>query len=219
LSFDKIVSKQIFINQDIPTPSFYFLNTSSFRELGASKLLPFIAKKIGMPLVVKPSAQGSALGIKMVNSENDLPHAIISALSYSRKVILEKFINGIELAVSIIGKEKPRVLPVVEIVPKKNFFDFESRSKIGEVDYFVPARISPSMDKKVKQVALQVHNALKCTKLSRVDIILDKKEEVPYVLELNTSPGMTDTSLLPMAAQEAGMSFENLVKEIINMSL
>jgi len=205
LSFDKIVSKQIFINQDIPTPSFYFLNTSSFRELGASKLLPFIAKKIGMPLVVKPSAQGSALGIKMVNSENDLPHAIISALSYSRKVILEKFINGIEL--------------VVEIVPKKNFFDFESRSKIGEVDYFVPARISPSMDKKVKQVALQVHNALKCTKLSRVDIILDKKEEVPYVLELNTSPGMTDTSLLPMAAQEAGMSFENLVKEIINMSL
>ena len=104
-------------------------------------------------------------------------------------------------------------------MPKKNFFDFESRYKIGEVDYFVPARISPSMDKKVKQVALQVHNALKCTRLSRVDIILDKKEEIPYVLELNTSPGMTDTSLLPMAAEEAGMSFEDLVEEIINMSL
>ena len=219
LSFDKIVSKQIFMSQNIPTPPFYFLNTSSFRELGASKLLPFIAKKIGMPLVVKPSAQGSALGIKLVDSENDLPHAIISALSYSKKVVLEKFIDGIELAVSIIGKEKPRVLPVVEIVPKKKFFDFESRSKIEEVDYFVPARISHSMDKKVKQVALQVHNTLKCTKLSRVDIMLDKKEEIPYVLELNTSPGMTNTSLLPMAAEEAGMSFENLVEEIINMSL
>jgi D-alanine-D-alanine ligase len=219
LSFDKIISKEIFISHDIPTPPFYFLNTSSFRELGASRLLPYIVKKIGMPLVVKPSAQGSALGIKLVDKENDLPHAIIFALGYSKKVILEKYIDGIELAVSIIGKEKPMTLPVVEIVPKKKFFDFESRSKTGEVDYFVPARISSSADKKVKEVALAVHNSLKCTKLSRVDIILDKKEEIPYVLELNTSPGMTDTSLLPMAAEEAGMSFEDLVKEIINLSL
>jgi len=219
LSFDKIISKQIFMSLGIPTPPFYFLNTSSFRELGSSKLLPFIIKKIGLPLVVKPSAQGSALGIKIVNEKENLPDAIISALSYSKKVILEKFIDGVELAVSIIGKGKPRVLPVVEIVPKKKFFDFESRSKIGETDYFVPARISPSSDKKVKEVALAVHNALKCTKLSRVDIIMDRKEKIPYVLELNTSPGMTDTSLLPMAAEEAGISFEELVDEIIRMSL
>ena len=219
LSFDKIISKQIFMSLSIPTPPFYFLNTSSFRELGSSKLLPFIIKKIGLPLVVKPSAQGSALGIKIVNEKENLPDAIISALSYSKKVILEKFIDGVELAVSIIGKEKPRILPVVEIVPKKKFFDFESRSKIGETDYFVPARISPSSDKKVKEVALAVHNALKCTKLSRVDIIMDRKEKIPYVLELNTSPGMTDTSLLPMAAEEAGISFEELVDEIIRMSL
>jgi D-alanine-D-alanine ligase len=219
LSFDKIISKEIFTSHNIPTPPFYFLNTSSFRELGASKILPYIVKKIGMPLVVKPSAQGSALGIKLVDKENDLPHAIIFALGYSKKVILEEYISGIELAVSIIGKKRPRTLPVVEIAPKKKFFDFESRSKTGEVDYFVPARISSSANKKVKEVALAVHNSLKCTKLSRVDIILDKKEEVPYVLELNTSPGMTDTSLLPMAAEEAGMSFEDLVREIINMSL
>ncbi len=219
LSFDKIISKQIFISHNIPTPPFYFLNASSFRELGSSKLLPFIVKKIGLPLVVKPSAQGSALGIKLVNSAGDLPDAIISALGYSKKVILEKFIDGIELAVSIIGKEKPKTLPVVEIVPKKKFFDFESRSKIGEVDYFAPARISSSLDKKVKEVAIAVHNSLKCTKLSRVDIMLDRKEKIPYVLELNTSPGMTDTSLLPMAAEEAGISFEELVDEIIKMSL
>ncbi len=120
LSFDKIISKQIFISHNIPTPPFYFLNASSFRELGSSKLLPFIVKKIGLPLVVKPSAQGSALGIKLVNNAGDLPDAIISALGYSKKVILEKFIDGIELAVSIIGKEKPKTLPVVEIVPKRN---------------------------------------------------------------------------------------------------
>jgi len=218
LSFDKIISKQIFMSLGIPTPPFYFLNTSSFRELGSSKLLPLITKKIGLPLVVKPSAQGSALGIRIVNDKESIPEAIISALSYSKKVILEKFIDGVELAVSIIGKE-PRILPAVEIVPKKKFFDFESRSKIGETEYFVPARISASSDKKVKKVAMAVHNALKCNKLSRVDIIMDRKEEIPYVLELNTSPGMTDTSLLPMSAEAAGLSFEELVDEIIKMSL
>ncbi|MDD5622869.1 MAG: D-alanine--D-alanine ligase [Actinomycetota bacterium] len=219
LSFDKIISKQIFMSLGIPTPPFYFLNTSSFRELGSSKLLPFIIKKIGLPMVVKPSAQGSALGIRIVNEKESIPEAIISALSYSKKVILEKFIDGVELAVSIIGKEKPRILPAVEIVTKKKFFDFESRSKTGETDYFVPARISASSDKKMKEVAMVVHNALKCTKLSRVDIIMDIKEEIPYVLELNTSPGMTDTSLLPMSAEAAGLSFEELVDEIIKMSL
>jgi len=219
LSFDKIISKQIFESLDIPTPPFSFLNASSFRELGASKLLSHIVKKIGLPLVVKPSAQGSALGIRLVENEEDLADAIISALGYSKKVILEKFISGIELAVSIIGKDKPEILPVVEIVPVNNFFDFESRSRIGETEYFVPARIPEDELNEVKKVALDVHKALKCKNLSRVDIILGEKDRKPYVLELNTSPGMTDTSLLPMAAGEAGMSFNDLVERIINMSL
>jgi len=219
LSFDKIISKQIFNKLDIPTPDFYFLNANSFRELGASKLLPGIIKKLGLPLVVKPSAQGSALGIRLVEKEKDLKDAIISALGYSKKVILEEYIKGIELTASIIGKEKPRVLPIVEIVPKNNFFDFESRSNIGDTEYFIPARISKEEMKSVKKTALSVHNALDCTDLSRVDIILDKKKKIPYVLELNTSPGMTDTSLVPMAAQEDGMSFEELVDSIVKMAL
>ncbi len=219
LSFDKIISKQIFITEGIPTPPFYFLNASSFRELGASKLLPFIVKKLGLPLVIKPSAQGTALGIKVVEKEEDLPEAIISALGYSKKVILEKYIKGNELAVSILGEDNPEILPIVEIVPKKNFFDFESRVKIGETDYFVPARISRSAEKKVKDTAMAVHNALKCTRLSRVDIIFEANEEIPYVLELNTSPGMTDTSLLPMSAKEAGITFEELVQKIVRLSL
>jgi len=218
LSFDKITSKQIFIENNIPTPPFYFLNESSFKELGTSKLLPVIIKKLGLPLVVKPSAQGSALGIKIINKQENLPDAIISALGYSKKVIIEKFIYGTELAVSILGKDKPQVLPIVEIVPKKGFFDFESRYLTGETDYFIPARLSSPISEKIKKTAELVHNALKCSKLSRVDIILDK-EEIPYVLELNTSPGMTDTSLLPMAAKEAGISFEELVDKIIKMSL
>lgn len=219
LSFDKIVSKQIFENLNIPTPAFYFLNASSFRELGASKILPQIVKKLGLPLVVKPSAQGSALGISLVEKEEDLTDAIISALGYSKKVMLEKYIRGVELAVSIIGKEDPAVLPVVEIVPKNNFFDFESRSKVGDTEYFVPARISDKEMKTVSNIALSTHKALECTDLSRVDIVMDKDTGIPHVLELNTSPGMTDTSLLPMAAKEAGMSFEDLVDKIVNMAM
>jgi D-alanine-D-alanine ligase len=219
LSFDKIISKQILISHNIPTPPFYFLNESSFMELGASKLLPLVTEKLGLPLVVKPSAQGSALGIKIVKKQEDIPDAIISALGYSKKVIIEKFIYGTELAVSIIGKDNPRILPVVEIVPEKDFFDFESRYSPGKTNYFVPARLPKSLAEKVRETAVCVHNALKCSKLSRVDIILDEKEKIPYVLELNTSPGMTDTSLLPMAAEEAGISFEELVEKIIKLSL
>ena len=219
LSFDKIVSKQIFNKLGIPTPSFYFLNASSFRELGSSKILPRIVKKLGMPLVVKPSAQGSALGINLVEKEEELTDAIISALGYSKKVILEKYVKGIELAVSIIGKDKPQVLPVVEIVPKNNFFDFESRSKVNDTEYFVPARITEKEIKKVSDTAISVHKALDCTDLSRVDMVMEENQRIPYVLELNTSPGMTDTSLLPMAAEEAGISFEDLVDRIVNMAL
>jgi len=219
LSFDKIISKQIFNNLDIPTPDFYFLNSSAFSELGASKLLPLITKKIGFPLVVKPSAQGSALGIRLAKKKEDMTDAIISALGYSKKVILEKYIEGRELAVSIIGSDKPETLPIVEIVPENNFFDFDSRSKASGTEYFIPARISPGEAKKVIETALSVHRALRCTRLSRVDIILDNKDSTPYVLELNTSPGMTDNSLLPMAAEEAGMSFEELVDRIVKMSI
>lgn len=219
LSFDKIISKQIFKKSGIPTPPYYFLNESSFRELGVSKLLPLIIEKLKLPLVVKPSAQGSALGIKIVYKKEELADAIISALGYSKKVIIEKFIEGTELAVSIIGKEKPEVLPIVEIVPKKAFFDFESRYSTGKTEYYIPARIPKEASEKVKATALEVHHALKCEKLSRVDIILDKEKEIPYVLELNTSPGMTDTSLLPLAAESAGISFEELVDRIVKMTL
>ncbi len=219
LSFDKIVSKQIFLNKGLPTPFYYFLNGSSFMELGASKLLSLIVNKLGLPLVVKPSAQGSALGIRIVLKQEELPDAIMSALGYSKKIIIEKYIKGIELAVSIIGHPEPRILPIVEIVPKKKFFDFESRFSIEDTEYFVPARLGEKLAKQVEKTALDVHNALACSKLSRVDIILDAENNIPYVLELNTSPGMTDTSLLPMAAEEAGMSFEELVENIIEMSL
>ena len=219
LSFDKIISKHIFMNSKIPTPPFYFLNESSFMELGASKILPLMVKELGLPLVVKPSAQGSALGIKIVEQFEDLSEAIISALGYSRKVIIEKYIKGVEVAVSILGKKKLEVLPIVEIIPNKKFFDFESRYSIGNTQYYIPARLNKQEIEKIKEVSLKAAKAINCDNVFRVDIIFDKETSTPYVLELNTSPGMTDTSLLPMAASEAKISFEELIDKIVKMSL
>ncbi|MBT9170528.1 MAG: D-alanine--D-alanine ligase [Actinobacteria bacterium] len=218
ISFDKIISKEMFLQAGIPTPKFFALSSDTFKEMGAASALNHVVKKIGLPLVVKPAAQGSSLGIKIVKSEEELPNALISAFSYGKKVIIEEFIGGTEVAVSILGESKPQALPVVEIVPKSEFFNFKSMYTAGMTNYFVPARLSEEILRKVEETALRTHHALKCTKLSRVDIIVDR-DGTPQVLELNTSPGMTETSLLPMAAKAAGMEFDDLVETIVRMSL
>jgi len=217
VSFDKVISKEIFNIKSIPTPKSYALSTGSFKEMGAASVLGKTIKSLGLPVVVKPGSQGSALGISYAKSETELPQSVIRALSYSDKVLLEKHISGIELAVSILGNNPPKALPVVEIVTKKEYFDFEARYTMGATEYFVPARLSPKITKKVQETALAVHEALHCRDVSRVDIILDEKE-TPYVLELNTSPGMTETSLLPMAAKESGIDFPELVDSLVKMA-
>ena len=218
LSFDKILSKKIFQNNAVPTPEFHTLSAEAFKEMGAASALSKVVKKIGIPLVVKPSQQGSALGIKIVNSEDEMANALISALSYGKKVVLEQYIKGTEVAVSIIGKDNPRTLPIVEIAPRSGFFDFRSMYTPGMTDYFIPARLNKKTQDSVVKTALKAHRVLGCDKLSRVDIILSE-DEVPYVLELNTSPGMTETSLLPMAAQADGIDFNDLVDMIVKMSI
>lgn len=217
VSFDKVISKEIFKLQSIPTPEFYALSTGSFKEMGAASALGKTVKSLGLPIVVKPSSQGSALGISYAKKETELSQSLIRALSYGDKVLLEKHISGTELAVSILGNNPPKPLPVVEIVTNKEYFDFEARYTMGASEYFVPARLSAKMTKKVQDTALAVHEALHCRDVSRVDIILDEKG-VPYVLELNTSPGMTETSLLPMAARESGIGFPELVDGLVKMA-
>ncbi|HEX21333.1 MAG TPA: D-alanine--D-alanine ligase [Actinobacteria bacterium] len=217
VSFDKVISKEIFKLQGIPTPDSYALSTGSFKEMGASSALGNAIKSLGLPIVVKPGSQGSALGISYAKNKTELPQSIIRALSYGDKVLLEKHIDGTELAVSILGNNHPKALPVVEIVTKKEYFDFEARYTMGVTEYFVPARLSTQVTKKVQDTALAVHEALHCRDVSRVDIILDKNG-TPNVLELNTSPGMTETSLLPMAAKEDGISFSDLVESLVKMA-
>lgn len=218
LGFDKVLTKHMFEQEGIPTPKFFALSSGAFKEIGASAALEEVVAKIGTPVVVKPARQGSALGIKFAKKASELPSALIAALSYDEKVLLEQYVDGTEIAVSILGDADPHALPPVEIVAKKGFFDFESMYTMGMTDYYVPARIGDEMTEQVQDLAIKVHKLLRCRDVSRVDIMIDERAG-PLVLELNTSPGMTETSLLPMAAAEAGMDFPELVEKLVGFAL
>ncbi len=218
IGFDKVLSKELFRAESIPTPKFFALSTPTLKEMGAAEALPLIWEQLGSPLVVKPAAQGSALGVKIVENQDSLPSALITALGYDDKVLLEEHIEGVEIAIGVIGNESPDTLPPVEIVPQSGFFDFESRYAPGATDYYVPARIPKEQADAAAEMALRVHRLLDCRGLSRVDMIVSP-DGTPYVLELNASPGMTEVSLVPMAANAAGMEFSQLVEKLVVLAL
>jgi D-alanine-D-alanine ligase len=214
---DKVLSKHILVADGIPTPPFFAFNRDAFQELGAVDTMPIIGDDLGFPIVVKPAAQGSALGIRFAHKVSELPAALISAFSFDNKVLLEKYVKGKELAVSILGRE-PRALPIVEVRPKTDFFDFESRYTMGKAEYLTPAEINEDEAAAVSELSLRVFKSLGCSGFGRVDIILDESGGL-WVLEINTSPGFTGTSLLPMAAEAAGIGFNELVEEILLAAL
>lgn len=216
-AMDKVLTKHILEAEGIPTPPFHAFSDAAFRELGAKDTLDIIASDLGLPVVVKPVAQGSALGIHFAAEARDLPLAMVSALSFDRKVLLEKFVAGRELAVSILGTgEAARVLPVVEAIPlgEHRYYDFESRYTPGETDFVVPAELDPAAAAEVERLALATYRVLGCRGFGRVDFILDD-DGTPWVLELNTIPGLTETSTMPMAAEADGLSFEDLVAAVM----
>jgi D-alanine-D-alanine ligase len=216
MAMDKVLTKHILAAEGIPTPAFHAFNDAAFRELGAKDSLEIIAAQLGLPLIVKPAAQGSALGVFLARHGSELPSAMVSALSFDRKVLLERYVPGRELAVSIVGTESPRTLPIVEAVPIVGhvFYDFESRYTAGQADFIVPAELEPSVAAEVERLALETYRVLGCRGFGRVDLMLDESGQ-PWVLELNTIPGLTETSTMPMAAHAAGISFEDLVAEIM----
>lgn len=218
IGFNKALSKEIFLREGIPTPPFFVLSVATFQEMGALHALEAVGRKLGFPLVVKPAAQGSALGVNVASGPGEVPDAVRSALHYDDRVLLEKHISGTEVAVSILGNDDLEALPPVETVPYGGFFDFDSRYTPGRTEYYCPARLDGDATRKVVEVALRTHRALGCLNVSRVDIIVDG-EGVPQVLELNVSPGMTETSLLPMAAEVAGMGFTELVEKLVGLAM
>jgi D-alanine-D-alanine ligase len=212
---DKVLAKHAIREAGLPTPDWFAFNETAFRELGAADALAGLQQSLGFPLVVKPSRGGSSLGVKFAAGAAEVPQALVSAFSYDDRVLLERFVAGRELAVSLLDGEP---LPIVEALPAAgDRYDFEARYEIGRTEFVCPAELGDAEREAVTAVALGTYRALGCSGFARVDLIL--AEDGPQVLEANAIPGLTDTSLLPQAAEAAGMTFEQLVERILDLAL
>ncbi|MHA2620870.1 MAG: D-alanine--D-alanine ligase [bacterium JZ-2024 1] len=206
VAMNKIFSKQLFDYHRIPTPQWVSLSSEATFE-------PIF--KIPFPLVVKPADQGSTIGVSIVSSLEALPSAIQTALEYSESVLVEEYIPGREITVGILGDEP---LEVVEIRPRSGFYDYRSKYTRGESEYLSPAPIPFEVREQVREMALRAHSVLNCAGGTRVDLRLDPQNR-PFVLEVNTVPGLTDLSLLPMSAAAVGYDYTALVQRMAELAL
>ncbi|HEV7527955.1 MAG TPA: D-alanine--D-alanine ligase [Solirubrobacteraceae bacterium] len=215
---DKVLAKHLMRNAAIPTPEFHSLRETSIKELGAADALPGVQTALGFPLVVKPASQGSALGVKFARNAEEFPGALVGAFSYDRKVLIERYVKGRDLAVSVLdGPGGPLALPVVEAVPREeDFYDYESRYEIGMTTFVCPAELPDDTTARAQELALDVYRLLGCRGVARVDLMLDDASNELWVLETNVIPGMTETSLLPQAADAAGISFDELIARLLD---
>jgi D-alanine-D-alanine ligase len=202
IAYDKVKSKELFDLHGIPTAPY---------QVAVRSQRGNFVRSIELPVVVKPSNQGSSLGITIVKTEEDFDRALDSAFKYSEEVLVEKYVEGKLLAVGMMG-EKP--LPIIHIRPRSGFYDYEAKYTEGKTEYICPAKLSEEETRRCHESSTQVFRVLQGRGVPRVDVILDL-QGVPQVLEMNTVPGMTPTSLLPMAAKQAGMEFEDLTLEIL----
>jgi D-alanine-D-alanine ligase len=214
---DKVLAKHAMRDRGVPTPDFFAFSETAFKDLGAAQALPAIEERLQFPIVVKPAGQGSALGIKFARTAHDVPAALVAAFSYDRKVLLERHVVGRDLAVSIIDEGgAPRPLPIVEAIPKEeDFYDFEARYEIGRTSFACPAEIDAEIAERASALALEVYDLLGCAGFARVDLMLSSESHELFVLEANVIPGLTETSLLPQAADAAGIGFDELVGRIL----
>jgi D-alanine-D-alanine ligase len=220
---DKALAKYLMLDAGIPTPEFETLRETAIRDLGAGAALGAIEYRLGFPMVIKPAHGGSALGVKFASASPELPGAMVGAFSYDGTVLLERHIRGRDLAVSVIdtprggrGDEPPHALPVVEAVPRQEeFYDFESRYQIGMTTFVCPAELAPETSARAQQLAVQVYELLGCHGFARVDLMLEQDSGELWVLETNVVPGMTETSLLPQAADAVGIDFEELAERVL----
>jgi D-alanine-D-alanine ligase len=217
---DKALAKYLMREAGIPTPDWSAFKESAAKDLGVAAALPYIERKLGFPIVVKPASQGSALGVKFAYSSEELPKAIVGALSYDRKVVLERYVKGRDLAVSVLDAqtpgEEPEALPVIEAIPReKEFYDYESRYEIGMTTFVCPAELPEGVAERAQELALAAYKLLGCHGVARVDLMLDETSGELAVLETNVVPGLTETSLLPLAADAAELWLDLLVERIL----
>lgn len=215
LAWNKVVCKGLWRRAGLDTPDWVALSSDAVRDMGAAQALDRVVDRVGLPLVVKPAQGGASMGVRRIDRVEDLAPALVAGYSYHDVVCVERYVEGSEVAVSIVDGEP---LPAVEIVPKEGAYDFSARYTHGATEFFAPARLDEAVLERCADVALAAYRLVGCRRVTRADLRLDA-ENRPWLLELDTCPGMTETSLLPMAASAAGWDFGSLCERLIESAL
>lgn len=219
LAWDKPSAKALVRAAGLCTPDWVALSHSTFRELGSRPVLDGIVRMLGMPLMIKPAQGGSALGVQRVHRPEDLPTAMVGCFAYGDTVLVEPLVDGVEVAVSVIDRPAgPEALPVVEVVPSGAAFDYEARYTPGRTTYHVPARLDPAVATAAADLAVRAHTVLGLRDLSRTDAIVTSDGRVSF-LEVNVAPGMTETSMTPMAVEAAGLGLGELCLDFVRRAV
>jgi len=211
IAMDKAMTKRVWLHSGLSTPDFVMLNADSDWK--------GIATRLGLPLIVKPAHEGSTLGLTKVKSADELPAAYILAAKFDKAVMAEQFISGMELTCPVMGyADTARALPVVRIVAPDANYDYQNKYFSDETQYLCPSELPPTQEKQIQELVLQSYRTLGCRGWARADVMVRESDNQPFLLEINTSPGMTSHSLVPMSAAAAGMTYEKLCVEILRMA-
>ncbi|HYJ66836.1 MAG TPA: D-alanine--D-alanine ligase [Nocardioidaceae bacterium] len=219
LAFDKAVAKSVVAAVKVSTPDAMALPAETFRELGAASVMDAVVERLGLPIVVKPTRGGSALGVQVVHRREDLPSAMVGCFAYGPVALVERFVEGTEVAVAVVDDDSgPRALPAVEIRPDGGVYDYSARYTAGATEFVVPAGLPQPLSKACADAAIEAHRALGLRDLSRSDLIIDDDGTV-WFLEVNVSPGMTETSLVPLAVEADGTSLGEVCGGLVRRAI
>ena len=210
------MSKKMFATESIPVAKDRCIRITEGSDL--NKLAQELNKQFEFPFIVKPNREGSTVGLSIVKNEKETKESIKLASHSDEFILIEQFIDGMELTVPVLGKkDEERALPIIEIVPKNEIYDYESKYSDGGSEHIIPARISDALTEKIQDYAVKAHQVLGCETYSRVDFLLTK-DGIPYILEVNTLPGMTPTSLFPNAAKKDGLPYDDMVETLVQLT-
>jgi D-alanine-D-alanine ligase len=218
LASDKIATKKILLYEGLPTPRFMQVTEKEALSAGLLETAEKVLREMGLPLVVKAPTQGSTIGTSFVHERKDVVTALELAYRYDRVALVEQFIEGMEVTAPVLGNDNPVALPLIEIVSATGVYDYEAKYTAGMSDHIIPPRIPGEQQAMIKELAVRTFQALGCRGLSRVDFMVEQGGGA-YILEVNTMPGMTATSLFPDAARAAGIEFPQLVDQIVKLAL